>query len=136
MIEVDARTPLPANTVVTANKLTVQRYIDGFNTSDHAQILSCLTDDIRWTVFGAYRIQGKEAYDAHIESPEFDGPPQLTIVSIVEENDVVMAELTLVIRRKDGSTMRAAMGEVFVMDDELIKERRAYLVELKENDYR
>ena len=32
---------------------TVNRYLDGFRRNDHAQILSCLTDDIAWTVFGA-----------------------------------------------------------------------------------
>ena len=48
------------------NKDVVRRYIDGFNKSDHEQILSCLTEDIRWTVFGAFRLKGKEAYDAEI----------------------------------------------------------------------
>lgn len=54
---------------MSANKQTVERYIDGFNKSDHEQILSCLTDDIEWTVFGAYRIAGKEAYDNEIDNP-------------------------------------------------------------------
>jgi hypothetical protein len=30
---------------MTENKRTVERYMDGFRTSDHAQILSCLTED-------------------------------------------------------------------------------------------
>jgi hypothetical protein len=55
---------------------------------------------------------------------------------MVEEDDVVMAEMTLEAHRADGETMRAAMGEVFVFDGDLISERRAYVVELKENDYR
>ena len=121
---------------MSENKKTVERYLDGFNKSDHAQILSCLTDDIRWTVFGAYRITGKEAYDAKIEGPEFSGNPDLKIVRMVEEDDVVMAELTVEIDRVGGGTMRGAMGEVFVMRDGLIKERRAYFIELKENDYK
>jgi DNA-directed RNA polymerase specialized sigma24 family protein len=28
------------------NKQTVRRYIEGFTMSDHAQILSCLADDV------------------------------------------------------------------------------------------
>ena len=32
--------------------------------------------------------------------------------------------------------MRAAMAEVFVMRDGKIRERRAYVIELKENDYK
>jgi ketosteroid isomerase-like protein len=120
---------------MSPNKQTVARYIDGFNKSDHDQILSCLTDDIRWTVFGWFRLEGKQAYDAEIENPAFSGSPKLAIVRMVEEEDVVMAELTAEVRRADGEPMRLAMGEVFVMRDGLISERRAYVVELKENDY-
>ncbi|MEU8221121.1 nuclear transport factor 2 family protein [Kribbella sp. NPDC048915] len=126
-----------AITSQSANKQTVERYIDGFNTSDHEQILSCLTEDIEWTVFGHFRITGKEAYDANIEGPDPVGvPPKVTITRMVEENDVVMAEMTLEALQKDGSVMRAAMGEVFVMRDGLICERRAYVVPLTENGYK
>jgi len=117
------------------NKKTVERYIDGFNKTDHAQILSCLTDDIQWTNFGWYRIRGKEAYEQHIEGPEFTGPPKLVITRMVEEDDVVMAEMTVEVRRKSGELMRAAMGEVFVMRDSKIMERRGYVIELHHNDY-
>ncbi len=121
---------------MSTNKDVVGRYIDGFNKSDHEQILACLSDDIRWTVFGAFRLQGKEAYDAEIENPAFTGSPTITITRMVEEDDVIMAEMTLEAQRATGETMRAAMGEVFVMRDGKIAERRAYVVELKENDYR
>lgn len=121
---------------MSVNKQTVERYIDGFNKTDHAQILSCLTDDISWTVFGHYRISGKQAYDANIEGPDPVGiPPTVTIIRMVEEDDVVMAELTVDAPRKDGGVTRLACGEVFVMRDGKICERRAYVVELKENDY-
>ena len=51
---------------------TVNAYLDGFRKNDHEQILSCLTDDIEWTVFGAFRLTGKEAYDKAIDgAPEF-----------------------------------------------------------------
>ena len=76
---------------LSANKQTVQRYLEGFRRSDHAQILSCLTDDIVWTVFGRFRLQGKEAYDAAIEGPGFVGSPQLHVVRMVEEGGTVMA---------------------------------------------
>jgi ketosteroid isomerase-like protein len=121
---------------MSRNKQTVEMYIDGFNKSDHAQILSCLTDDIGWTVFGLFRLRGKEAYDREIENPAFTGSPTITITRMVEEDDVVMAEMTLEARRADGEPMRAAMGEVFVMRDGKISERRAYVIELRENDYR
>ena len=121
---------------MSRNKQTVQTYIDGFNTSDHAQILSCLTDDIEWTVFGFYKVHGKEAYDQNIENVAFTGSPTITITRMVEEDDVVMAEMTLEAHWASGETMRAAMAEVFVMRDGKIDERRAYVIELKENDFK
>lgn len=119
-----------------SNKGIVRRYIDGFNKSDHEQILSCLTDDIQWTVFGAYRLEGKEAYDAEIENPAFTGSPNIAITRMVEEDDIVMAEMTVEVQRATGETMRAALGEVFIFREGKIEERRAYVVELQENDYK
>ena len=53
---------------MSANKRTVERYIDGFNRSDHAQILSCLSDDVEWVMPGAFHVIGKEAFDREIEN--------------------------------------------------------------------
>jgi ketosteroid isomerase-like protein len=119
------------------NVETVGRYLDGFRKNDHEQILSCLTDDITWTVFGAFRLVGKEAYDAAIDgAPEFIDPPELEVVRMVEQGDVVMAELIGVARRAAGGEMRMSMAEVFVMRDGLICERRAWVIPLQENEYR
>src|SRR5215212_9612118 len=111
---------------MSANTATVERYLDGFRRNDHAQILSCLTDDIEWTVYGAFHLTGKDAYDAAIEGPGFVAPPR---------HDVVMAELTGEVARDTGEVMRMSMAEVFVMRDGLIAERRAWVVPLQENDY-
>ncbi len=46
---------------MSKNIETVHAYLDGFRANDHARILACLTDDIQWTVFGAFRLSGKEA---------------------------------------------------------------------------
>ena len=120
---------------MSENKKTVQTYLDGFRNNDHAQILSCLTDDIEWTVFGPFHLRGKGAYDDAIEAPGFAGPPTLDVVRIVEEGDVVMAELTGAVTRDNGEVMRMSMAEVFVMRDGKIAERRAWVIELKENEY-
>ena len=121
---------------MSRNTDTVATYLDGFRRNDHAQILSCLTDDIEWTVFGAFHLTGKDAYDNAIEGPGFIGPPRLDVVRMVEQDDVVMAELTGEATRDNGELMRMSMAEVFVMRDGLIAERRAWMIELTENDYR
>ena len=45
------------------NKEVIETYIDGFNKSDHEQILSCLTDDVIWEMPGLFYKVGKEAFD-------------------------------------------------------------------------
>jgi ketosteroid isomerase-like protein len=104
--------------VTSENKRTVETYLNGFRKNDHAQILNCLTDD-----------------DAAIEGPGFVPPPRLEVVRMVEEDDVVMAELTGTVMRETGEPMRMSMAEVFRMRDGKICERRAWVIELKRNEY-
>ena len=122
---------------MSQNIETVNTYLDGFRKNDHEKILSCLTDDIEWTVFGAFHLAGKEAYDKAIDgAPEFIDPPNLEVVRMVEQGDVVMAELTGTAKRAAGGLMRMSMAEVFVMRDGKIAERRAWVIVLDENEYR
>ena len=121
---------------MSRNTDTVRTYLDGFNTTDHEKILGCLTDDIVWTVYGAYRITGKAAYDENIEAPGFIQPPRIEVVRMVEQDDTVMAELTAEVTRDTGEVMHLSMAEVFVMRDGLICERRAWVIPLQENDFK
>jgi ketosteroid isomerase-like protein len=122
---------------LSKNTDTVNTYLDGFRKNDHAQILACLTDDITWTVYGAFRLTGKGAYDRAIDgAPDFIDPPELEVVRIVEQGDVVMAELTGTARRSAGGELRMSMAEVFIMREGKIAERRAWVIPLNENDYR
>jgi ketosteroid isomerase-like protein len=122
---------------MSQNIETVERYLDGFRKNDHEQILSCLTDDIEWTVFGAFHLTGKEAYDKAIDgAPHFIDPPELEVVRMVEQDGTVMAELLGKAKRAAGGEMRMSMAEVFVMRDGKIAERRAWVIPLAENEYR
>jgi ketosteroid isomerase-like protein len=124
-------------TSMSRNIETVNRYLDGFRKNDHQQILSCLTDDIEWTVFGAFHLTGKDAYDKAIDgAPEFIDPPELEVVRMVEQGDVVMAELTGRVQRSAGGELRLSMAEVFVMREGRIAERRAWVIPLQESDCR
>ncbi|HAD03724.1 MAG: hypothetical protein A2091_12545 [Desulfuromonadales bacterium GWD2_61_12] len=116
---------------MTANKQTVAKYIDGFNKSDHAQILSCLTDDVVWEMPGAFHLVGKAAFDNEIENPAFVGRPVVTVTRMVEENDVVVAEGTVRAKRRDGGVLNAVFCDVFVMNNAQIKRLTSYLTEVK-----
>jgi ketosteroid isomerase-like protein len=118
------------------NKQLVETYLDGFRTNDHAKILSCLADDIEWTVFGDFHLTGKRAYDDAIDGPGYVGPPRLDVVRMVEEGDTVMAELRGLVPRPGGEQVRMSMAEVFVIRDGRIAERRAWVIPLSENEYR
>lgn len=115
----------------TENKKTVQRYMDGFMKSDHSQILSCLTDEIEWEMPGAFHLVGKDAFDKEIENDAFVGRPTITIKRMVEENDVVIAEGAVRVKKKDGGFLDAVFCDVFVMTNARIKRLTSYLAEVK-----
>jgi ketosteroid isomerase-like protein len=116
---------------MTENKKTVEKYMDGFNKSDHAQILSCLTDDVVWDMPGGFHLVGKEAFDKEIENEAFVGKPVVTVTRMTEENDVVVAEGTARAKRRDGSFLNAVFCDVFEMKNAAIKRLVSYLVEVK-----
>ncbi len=70
---------------MTENKKTIEKYMKGFTASDHAKILSCLTDDIHWEMPGLFSLTGKEAFDKEIENDAFVSSPDIKIMRMVEE---------------------------------------------------
>ena len=116
---------------MTENKSTIEAYIDGFNKSDHAQILACLTDDVVWEIPGMFHITGKELFDGQIENDAFVGSPTVTLTRLIEEADVVVAEGTVRSARKDGGVLNAMFCDVFVMENAKIKRLTSYLAVLE-----
>jgi ketosteroid isomerase-like protein len=116
----------------TQNKTTVMKYIDGFNKSDHSQILSCLTDDVVWDMPGFFHLVGKSAFDKEIENPAFVGSPTVQVTRLTEENNVVAAEGTVRCARRDGGMLDAVFCDVFEMKDGKIRHLISYLNEIKE----
>ena len=110
------------------NKQTVLRYMEGFNSTDHAKILSCLTDDVVWEMPGVYNHSGKAAFDKEIENDAFIGSPSIEIIRLVEESDVVVAEGTVRSKRKDGGMLNAVFCDVFIMKNGLIRQLTSYLM--------
>jgi ketosteroid isomerase-like protein len=116
---------------MTVNKRVVEKYLDGFRTSDHEQILSCLTDDVEWDMPGAFHLVGKDAFDNEIENDAFVGRPTITITRMVEENDVVVAEGAVRVEKKAGGWLNAVFCDVFAMRDARIRRLTTYLTEVK-----
>jgi ketosteroid isomerase-like protein len=118
---------------MTRNKETINRYIEGFNRSDHAQILSCLTEDVEWLMPGGFHLHGKEAFDQEIENEAFTGRPLVKITRMIEEADVVVAEGTVRAARKEGGFLNAVFCDVFEMENGRIRRLVSYLVALKDD---
>ena len=98
---------------MTARKRVVERYIDGFRTGDHEQILSCLTDDVVWEMPPYFELSGTAAFDDAIENEATPGLPDLQLNRLVEEGDVVVAEGAVQAELKAGGRIDALFCDVF-----------------------
>jgi len=114
---------------MTENKRTVQKYMDAFARLDHAEILSCLTDDVVWEMPGLFHLEGKAAFDGEIENDAFTGTPVLQLTRMIEENDVVVAEGTVRAARAAGGFLHAVFCDVFEMRDGRVRRLTSYLME-------
>ena len=114
---------------MTENKRTVQRYMEGFRSTDREAILSCVTDDVEWEIPGMFKVQGRDAFNAHIVDPGFAGNPVIEVTRLTEENDVVIAEGTVLARRDDGRTLPLVFCDVFELQNRRIRRLVSYLVE-------
>ena len=115
-----------------SNKKVIETYMDGFRTSDHAKILSCLTDSVVWEMPGLFHLVGKEQFDKEIENPAFVGKPTITITRLVEEGNIVVAEGNVIGKFKDGGILDASFCDVFHFDNNKISRLTGYLMQNKQ----
>ena len=112
---------------IMTNKSTVKLYMDAFNELDHEKILSCLSDDVIWEIHGHRKLQGKENFDAEIENEGFEGKPEITLNRMTEENNVVIAEGTVLAKPKNQVPILLAFCDVFEFENGKIKKLISYL---------
>ena len=113
---------------MSANKDTVQRYMEAYSRWDHATVLACLTDDVEWVVPGAFHLAGKQAFDNEIEGQGAAGPPEIVATRLLEEGDVVVAEGTVRNPLTDGGVLSLVFCDVFEMHDGLVRRLTSYLM--------
>lgn len=118
-------------TDMSANKSTVERYMDGFRRTDRAQILSCLTEDVEWAIPGLFRASGKQDFGAHIVDEGFVGRPDIVVARLLEIDDVVIAEGSVRTERSDGTIANIVFCDVFEMEGARIRRLTSYLMEIK-----
>jgi uncharacterized protein len=118
---------------MSENKRVVEKYIDGFNKSDHKQILSCLTDDVEWEMPGFFHLHGKDAFDKEIENPAFSGKPVVKILRLFEENNAVIVEGSVKSKKSTGEDFHAMFCDIFDMKKGKIRKLTGYLHEIKKS---
>lgn len=116
---------------MSANKRTVEQFMEGYRRIDRAEVLSCLTDDIEWVVPGAFHRTGKAAFAKEVGHAGFIGGPTINVTRLIEENDVVIAEGTVRMTKSDGGEVNLVYCDVFMMQETKIKHLTSYLVEIK-----
>jgi uncharacterized protein len=116
---------------MSENKRTIEKYMGGFRNSDHAVVLSCLTEDVEWVLPGAFHLNGKVAFDKEIENPAFKGRPDIQTTRLTEENDIVVAEGTVRAQKSTGEFLNLVFCDVFEMRAGKIRKLISYLMEVK-----
>jgi ketosteroid isomerase-like protein len=115
---------------MSVRKEVVETYIEGFRRVDHAQILSCLTDDVVWELLGYTTVSGKEAFDQEIENEATVGAPKLTIDRLIEEDDAVVAVGSGEVGLRDGGLLTFVFCDVFTFTGDKISRLETYQVNL------
>ncbi len=113
---------------MSAQKQIVEKYMDGFRTTDHEKILSCLTDDVIWEMPGFYLHNGIAAFDKEIENPNADGHPDIKVIRLVEEGNIVIAEGSVKAKMKDVGKIDAVFCDVFHFTNGKISKLTSYLM--------
>jgi ketosteroid isomerase-like protein len=113
---------------MSTRKATVERYIDGFRRNDHAQILSCLADDVVWVLHGYKTLRGKQAFDAEIENDAFEPYPTINLERLIEENDTVAVTGSGSVAKKTGEVMKFVFSEVFTFTGDVVNRLDTYHV--------
>ena len=116
---------------MTDNARTVETYMEAFKQSDRPRILSCLTDDVEWSLPGVYHVRGKVEFEKHILDEGFTDKPDIAVTRLIESGDIVVAEGTVRAGRTDGTVMNLVFCDVFDMQGGKIRRLVSYLMQLK-----
>jgi uncharacterized protein len=118
----------------SVRKRVVERYIAGFGAADHEMILGCLTDDVGWEMPPYFSLSGRTAFDEAIEHDASPGLPDIRLIRLVEEGDVVVAEGTVQAALADGGSIDALFCDVFHFRDDKICRLVTYQVDRHRGD--
>jgi ketosteroid isomerase-like protein len=107
---------------VSSNKKVVESYMASMSRMDRPAVLSCLTDDVEWSIVTAgERMRGKEEFRDNIGDPATMGDVRIEVARMTEENDVVVAEGTVRVSPKQGDPVTFRFCDVFEFESTKVK---------------
>jgi ketosteroid isomerase-like protein len=112
---------------MSVHKRVVEKYMEGWRRGDHAQILTCLADDVVWVLHGYKTLRGKDAFDAEIKNAGFEGDLVITVDRLIEEGDTVVAAGSSVAETA-GERRELAFCELFRFSGETVSRLDTYHV--------
>jgi uncharacterized protein len=110
---------------MTPNKRLIETYLA---TTDRSRIAPLLADDVEWIEWGdgvpatGVITRGKEAYLKNYGDDELRGE----IHRLTEEGNVVVAEGTAHVTKKDGSSLSVRFVDIFEFENGKIKRKSSF----------
>jgi uncharacterized protein len=117
---------------MSSNKRLVEAYLSA---SDKSKLGELLTDDVEWIEWGdgvppsGVITRGKEAHIKNYGDDQLRGE----IHRLTEENNVVVAEGTAHVTKKDGSLLSVRYVDIFEIENGKIKRKSSFGALLKES---
>lgn len=121
--------------VVSSNKNVVKTYMASMSRMDRPAVLSCLTDDIEWSIVTAgERMRGKTEFEQNIGDPATMGYVRIEITRMTEEKNIVVAEGTVRISPKHGASATYQFCDIFEFESSLVKRLTTFTAQVKSSN--
>jgi len=122
---------------MSPNKQVVETYYASFSNLDRPAVLSCLAEDIEWVEWAdgnpasGVSHKGKAAFSQNISDPPGGGTLRIEIKRMTEENNVVVAESTVRVPKKEGGFLTLQACDVFELENGKVKRLTSFTAEVK-----
>lgn len=113
---------------VSDHKAIVEKYFDGARRGDHQQVLSCVTDDVLFEIYGKARVRGRAALEAALNA--IAGHPTLTVDRLIEAGDIVVVVGSGSVALAAGGGLEFRFCDVFTFSGDAISRLESYQVSL------
>ncbi len=116
---------------MSANKRIVELYMNAFEKGDKEVVLSCLAENVEWILPGVFHLKGKKEFEGEIRNDAFQGDPEIEVIRMTGEDDIVFAEGSVRAQKKNGEFIKLTFCDVFEMRNGKIQKLISYPMEIK-----